>query len=220
MNKKTPNCEPRNSINITIIDSPAQSYKKMKFVQRETKKRNCPLCEQFLLRGIIILLFFAAAGWFGLRSLKLITDCNSVAMADELWQVCVQSVMWEACKWGKMKTRIPYESRNFIKGLESQNKIRNRNLTTNKEGETPPSFGFSKANVQLIFQLWKRLSLKNKAEAEHVQEQDAHARTLSSLMPSMHRQRCTKSLKRYRARNPSLYVSVSLKPLSSHERFF
>lgn len=119
-----------------------------------------------------------------------------------------------------MNPRIPYETRDFIKGLESQDKIRNRSLTTNKEGETPPSFGFSKVNIQLIFQLWKRLSLKNKAEAEHVQEQDAHARTLSSLMPSMHRQRCTKSLKRYKAQNPSLYASVSLKPLSSHERFF
>ena len=39
---------------------------------------------------------------------------------------------------------------------------------------TSPTLGFSFTKVQLIFQLWKRLSLKNQAEAEHVQEQDAH----------------------------------------------
>ena len=51
-----------------------------------------------------------------------------------------------------------------IKGLESQNKIRIRNLTTNKEGETPPSFGFSVANILTIFQLWVWYALKIRLE--------------------------------------------------------
>lgn len=42
-----------------------------------------------------------------------------------------------------MKTQKPYETRNFIEDLESQNKIRNRNLTAKGRG-VPPTLGFSK----------------------------------------------------------------------------
>ena len=43
---------------------------------------------------------------------------------------------------GKMKTQRPYEARNFIKDLESQNEIWNRTLRLPKGGETLPTLGF------------------------------------------------------------------------------
>ena len=50
-------------------------------------------------------------------------------------------------KQGKRKTQKPYETSDFIKDLESQNKIRSRNLTTKGRGKPLPPLGFSYANV-------------------------------------------------------------------------
>lgn len=62
--------------------------------ERDSKKKNCSRGGKQILLNCLLL---GALGGL-LRGLQGITDCNSVAMADELWQVCVQSVVRETCK--------------------------------------------------------------------------------------------------------------------------
>ena len=57
--------------------------------ERDSKKKNCSRGGKQILLNCLLL---GALGGL-LRGLQGITDCNSVAMADELWQVCVQSVV-------------------------------------------------------------------------------------------------------------------------------
>lgn len=62
--------------------------------ERDSKKRNCSRGGEQILLDCLLL---GALGGL-LRGLQGFTDCNSVAVTDELWQIAVKSVMWEACK--------------------------------------------------------------------------------------------------------------------------
>ena len=53
---------------------------------------------------------------------------------------------------GKNENLKPYESHDFIKGLESQNEILNLDLTPNGEGNLP-NFRFFAAKINKTFQL-------------------------------------------------------------------
>ncbi len=120
---------------------------------------------------------------------------------------------------GKTKTRIPYETSNFNQGLESQDEIRNRNLTTNREGK-PSHIRVFAAKIQILFELWKKSSKKLGKKAEHDLVQDAHARTSLSPTPSTHLRKSTTSLNVCKALSLSLSANAYSKPLTYHERLF
>lgn len=120
---------------------------------------------------------------------------------------------------GKTKTRIPYETSNFNQGLESQDEIRNRNLTTNREGK-PSHIRVFAAKIQILFELWKKSSKKLEKKAEHDLVQDAHARTSLSPTPSTHLRKSMISSNASKAQSPSSSASAYSKPLTYHERLF